>query len=68
MEGYRPLSWEVFVVRFWREATSGIWRGQIVHLPDQETASFATWDQAEAFIRRFVPEDESGQHHLDTDA
>ncbi len=55
MDGYQPLHWEVFVVRFQREAPSGLWRGQIVHLPDQATASFATWDQAEAFVRQFLP-------------
>jgi hypothetical protein len=56
VDGYRPLEFQVFVMRFWREATSGTWRGQIVHLPDQETASFANWEQAQNFVRRFVAE------------
>jgi len=54
MDYYRPLEYQVFVLRFWREGSSGTWRGQIVHLPDQETASFARWDQAQAFVSRFV--------------
>jgi hypothetical protein len=54
VNGYQPLVREVFVVRVWREAAGGIWRGQIVHLPTQETASFAGWQQAEAFMARFV--------------
>ncbi len=56
MVGYQPLDFQVFVLRFWRESSSGIWRGQIVHLPDQQTVSFANWDQAQAFVRRFVAE------------
>ncbi len=55
MDQYQPLLWEVFVVRFQREAPSGPWRGKIIHLPDQATAAFTTWDQAEAFVRRFLP-------------
>ena len=54
VDAYRPLEYQVFVLRFWREGASGTWRGQIVHLPDQETASFARWDQAQAFVGRFV--------------
>jgi hypothetical protein len=54
VDPYRPLEFQVFVLRYWREGTSGVWRGQIVHLPDQETASFAHWEQAQAFIGRFV--------------
>ena len=54
MDSYRPLEYQVFVLRLWREGTSGTWRGQIVHLPEQETASFAKWDQAQAFVDRFV--------------
>ena len=56
MNSYRPLVYQVFVLRLWREGTSGTWRGQIVHLPDQETTSFANWDQAKAFIGQFVLE------------
>ena len=60
MDGYRPLEFQVFVLRYWREATSGTWRGQIVHLPGQETASFANWDQAQDFVKRFVGQSDSG--------
>ena len=56
MDEYPPLIREVFIVRLWREATGDTWRGQVVHVPDQETASFASWDQAADFIRRFGPE------------
>jgi len=51
---YRPLEFQVFVLRFQLETTSGSWRGQIVHLPDQESAAFANWNQARAFVARFV--------------
>jgi hypothetical protein len=54
MDAYRPLDFQVFVLRFWRENTSGTWRGQIVHLPEQDSISFAHWDQAQAFVQRFV--------------
>ena len=54
MDGYQPLEYQAFVLRFWREGTSGAWRGQIVHLPDQQTASFANWDQAQAFVDQYV--------------
>jgi hypothetical protein len=67
VDGYRPLEFQVFVLRFWREATSGTWRGQIVHLPDQETASFANWDQARAFVGRFVMETGIGKIADDQD-
>lgn len=54
MDSYRPVEFQVFVLRFWRENTSGTWRGQIVHLPDQQALAFAHWHQAQAFVRRFV--------------
>lgn len=43
-------------MRLWCEATNPIWRGQIVHLPDQESLLFTTLAEAEAFIQRFAPE------------
>ena len=56
MDGYQPVEFEVFVLRFWRESTSGTWRGQVVHLPEQQAITFAQWEQAQAFVRRFVAE------------
>ncbi len=61
MNEYHSLVRETFVVRLWREATNPAWRGQIVHLPDEETVSFTTLAEAEAFIRRFVPGIWAGQ-------
>jgi len=55
MSDYQPITWETFIVRVWRESASRTWRGQIVHLPGQESTYFATLAQAEAFIARFVP-------------
>ena len=55
MSDYRPVANDSFIVRVWREPASGTWRGQIVHLPGQESAYFATLAQALAFIERFVP-------------
>ena len=68
MDYYRPLEYQVFVLRWWREGPSGTWRGQIVHLPDQETAAFAHWEQAQAFVRRFVMETGGGKVGGDEDA
>lgn len=55
MSDYTHIFREVFVVRLWREASSPVWRGRIVHLPDQESLHFATLAEAEDFIRRFAP-------------
>ena len=54
MTDYRRLRSEVFVLRFWQEASSGTWRGQAVRLSGGETFWFASWDQARAFVSRFV--------------
>ena len=54
MGDFQPLLSETFVIRLWREALSGAWRGQIVHVSDRETAHFVTLDQALAFISRFA--------------
>jgi hypothetical protein len=56
MNDHRSLIWETFVVRLWREASGSVWRGQIVHMPDRETAYFAAVSQAVMFMSRFVPE------------
>ncbi|MCA9993903.1 MAG: hypothetical protein KDE29_23145 [Anaerolineales bacterium] len=53
-EAYNPLQWESFVVRFWREAAGGQWRGQITHAPGREQQYFTTLAQLEAFLARFV--------------
>ena len=63
MNEYHSLVRETFVVRLWREATSPAWRGQIVHLPDQESVAFTTLVEVESFIHRFVPEIRAGQPH-----
>lgn len=55
MSNYQPVTNDTFIVRVWRESASGTWRGQIVHLPGQESAYFATLAQALAFIDHFVP-------------
>ena len=46
---------ESFLVRFWQERTSHVWRGKAIRISSQETCDFATWDQAVTFMRRFVP-------------
>jgi len=55
-ESFAPLTWETFVVRVWREAGSGAWRGEIVHVPDRASIHFASFAQAEEFVRRYVPD------------
>lgn len=63
MDEYHSLVQETFVVRLWREATNPTWRGQIVHLPGQETVHFTTLAEAETFICRFAPDILAGQPH-----
>jgi hypothetical protein len=53
---YHSVEWETFVVRVWREASSGAWRGEIVHVPDRAAMHFASFAQAEEFVRRYVPD------------
>ena len=48
------VNWQTFIVRIWQEGSSGTWRGQIVHLPDQDSRHFATIAQAAAFIAQYV--------------
>jgi hypothetical protein len=43
-------------MRVWREAGSGAWRGEIVHVPDRAAIHFASFAQAEEFVRRYVPD------------
>ena len=55
-DSYHALEWETFVVRVWREPASGAWRGEIVHMPDRAAIHFASFAQAEEFVRRYVPD------------
>lgn len=68
------VNWQTFIVRFWQESSSGTWRGQIVHLPDQDSRHFATIAQAMAFMAEYVsglnpPDegDEGSPAHLEED-
>ena len=54
MTDYRPQRSEVFVLRFWQEASSGTWHGQAVHVPGDETFAFATWEQVRSFLGQFI--------------
>ena len=54
-DSFHAVEWETFVVRVWREAASGAWRGEIVHVPDRAAIHFASFAQAEEFMRRYVP-------------
>jgi hypothetical protein len=42
-------------MRLWSDTSGGQPRGEIVHVQTKESIHFATWSQAEAFVRRFVP-------------
>ena len=53
-DSHHAVEWETFVVRVWREAGSGAWRGEIVHVPDRAAIHFASFAQAEEFVRRYV--------------
>ncbi len=62
------VQWETFVVRVWREPSNGTWRGEIVHLPDRAAIHFASFVQAEEFMRRYVPGAETGPPPDEIDA
>jgi hypothetical protein len=62
-DSFRVVEWETFVVRVWREPASGAWRGEIVHIPDRAAIHFASFAQAEEFMRRYVPNAETGPPH-----
>jgi hypothetical protein len=57
------VQWETFVVRVWHEPSSGVWRGEIVHIPDRVAVHFASFAQAEEFVRRYMPNTETGPPH-----
>jgi len=57
---FQTVRWETFVVRVWREASSGVWRGEVVHVPDRVAIHFASFAQAEEFMRRYVTGSETG--------
>jgi hypothetical protein len=44
-----------FVVRLWREARGGAWRGEIVHLQSRESAHFSTFAQIQDFLDAYAP-------------
>lgn len=59
-DSFYAVQWETFVVRVWREPSSGAWRGEIVHVPDRTSIHFASFAQAEEFIQRYVAGRETG--------
>jgi hypothetical protein len=59
------VQWNTFVVRLWSDAPAGHPRGEIVHVQTKEAFHFATWAQAEAFMRRFVPGLDAGAPNPD---
>jgi hypothetical protein len=54
------IVWDTFVMRVWHESSNGVWRGEIVHLPDRVSIHFASFTQAEEFMRRYVSGTEIG--------
>ncbi|MCS6839554.1 MAG: hypothetical protein RMJ54_09380 [Roseiflexaceae bacterium] len=52
----RPIQFETFILRIWREASGLAWRGEIIHLPDRTSIHVATLDQAISFIARYAPD------------
>jgi len=59
-DAYDSIMWDTFVVRVWHEPSNGVWRGEIVHLPDRAAIHFASFAQAEEFMRRYLPGAETG--------
>lgn len=58
-DGYLPVTHETFVIRVWREASGAAWRGEIVRVSDRASAHFAAFEQAEAFMRRYMNGEEA---------
>jgi hypothetical protein len=50
-----PVVWSSYLVRLWREAERGEWRGQIVHLQTQQARLFINLAQIQEFLVRFAP-------------
>jgi hypothetical protein len=59
-DSFHAVHWNTFVVRVWHEPSNGVWRGEIVHLPDRASIHFASFAQAEEFMRRYVTGLETG--------
>lgn len=50
-----PPTISSFVIRFVVEPGSNTCRGEIRHVQTRQGLSFLCWEDAEAFIRRYVP-------------
>ena len=51
-----------FVIRFVVDPGTDAYRGEVRHIQSSEEVHFHSWDEAVAFIRRYVPiEVESGK-------
>ena len=55
MEGPPRVVLSTFVVRLWRDGSSGQWRGHVVHLPSQAARHFNGWPQLLDFLNENVP-------------
>ena len=55
MRRFARFRMDTFILRIWLENPNQTWRGEIIHLPGNETQHFATLAQAEGFIERFIP-------------
>jgi hypothetical protein len=65
MNEYRPLQWEVFILRLRRETTEEVWQGEVIHLPDRESLRFINLAQAMDFIRDFTTDPGSKDETFD---
>lgn len=61
----RPIQFETFILRIWREASGSAWRGAIIRLPDRASTHFATLDQAISCITRYAPDLDPGRQLID---
>lgn len=61
----RPIQFETFILRIWREASGLAWRGEIIHLPGRTSTHFATLDQAIRFITSCMPDLDPGRQPVD---
>lgn len=51
----KTIATGTFVIRLWREANGGEWRGQITHIQSSDIGYFTNFEQVKTFLRKYAP-------------
>lgn len=51
----KDIATGTFVIRLWREAKEGEWRGQITHIQSSDIGYFTNFEQVKAFLKKYAP-------------